>query len=142
MVKVFKFSTMKLGKNTMLILITSLMNSTLRTEVKGLLLSWCICMCAIFLVIWLMYFSIWISVFKCLVWVLQIVFFFHLFYFMGIDAGQMLKKGVRQYFLQRGEISVPCHGGTSYLIVVNGVLQWNRKWVMHCYSGAWGLMQL
>ncbi|XP_022769250.1 probable prolyl 4-hydroxylase 3 isoform X3 [Durio zibethinus] len=43
MEKVFKFSTMKLDRNTMHTLITSLMSSTLKMEASGWLLCLCIC---------------------------------------------------------------------------------------------------
>lgn len=43
MEKDFRFSTMKLGRNMMHILITSLMSSTPRMGANGLPLFWCIC---------------------------------------------------------------------------------------------------
>lgn len=83
------------------------------------------------------HFIIWIYM-----WPILMLQFFPFLHFLTIDAGRMLKRGVRLYFLQQREMSVLCHGGMSYPNVVNRDLQWNRKWVMHYYFGACGLMLL
>lgn len=131
MEKDFKFCTMKLGRNMMHILITSLMSSTPRMEANELPLFWCICK---------MVFPFHKSSVYCLLFFFSFLSFFPISQIFAINSGQMLKKVVRQCFLLPKGMSALCGGGMNYLNVVNRDLLWNLKWGMHYYFGAWDLM--
>lgn len=66
--------------------------------------------------------------------------YFLAYYVFTIDVGRMLRKGARPCFLLPREILALCQGGMSGLIVLRRASLWNQKWVMLCFSGAWGLM--
>lgn len=58
------------------------------------------------------------------------------------NTDQMLKKVVRLFFLRPREILAPLQDGMRCQHVQRGDSLWNQKWVMHCFSGAWGRMPL
>lgn len=110
MEKDFKFFITKLVKSTTLILITSLMHLTPRTEGKELLLCSCICKNTT-------------PIPKSSVLELFFLFFFlnKLTHLIATISDLMLKKVVKQFFLLPRETSVQGPGTRIYLNVLNRV---------------------